>query len=78
MYRDLIEYVVKAMVDHPDEVVVSERRQGSSVQVEIRVHESDMGRVIGKRGRVVNALRTLVEILGSKYDTRVSLEVESK
>jgi hypothetical protein len=77
MYANFIEYVVKSMVDHPEDVTVSEQQDSNAVLVDVRVNEQDMGRVIGKNGRVVNALRTLVQILGTKHDARVSLEIHT-
>ncbi|HRQ32552.1 MAG TPA: KH domain-containing protein, partial [Anaerolineales bacterium] len=58
--KELIEYVVKSLVDHPDEVQVTQSGNGSRVRIELSVSKDDMGRVIGKGGRVANAIRAVV------------------
>jgi hypothetical protein len=75
MYKELVEYVVKSLVEYPDEVQVSESVSGGTVLIELSVAQSDMGRVIGKRGRVINAIRSIAQVLGSKQDKRVNIEV---
>jgi len=74
-FTELIEYIVKALVDHPEEVSVSEIDNGSSLILEVSVADDDMGRVIGKGGVVVNSIRTLVQVLATKKGKRVSLEI---
>jgi len=74
-FIELIEYIVKAIVDHPEEVSVSEIDNRSSLILEVSVAEDDMGRVIGKGGVVVNSIRTLVQVLATKKGKRVSLEI---
>lgn len=73
--KELVEYIAKSLVDHPDAVEVKEIQGTSAIIIELRVAESDMGRVIGKRGRVVNAMRALVEVLAARQGKRVTLEV---
>jgi uncharacterized protein len=73
--KELVEYIAKSLVDHPDAVQVKEIQGASAVIIELRVAESDMGRVIGKRGRVVNAMRALVEVIAARQGKRVTLEV---
>jgi uncharacterized protein len=75
MSTDLVEYIVKALVENPDEVVVSQSEDRSTVTVELQVAQEDMGRVIGKGGRVVNAIRTLAQIQAAKQGKRINLEV---
>lgn len=75
MYRDLVEFVVKSLVDNPDAVVVNEVEGQSSIVLEVSVNSNDMGRLIGKRGRVINAIRTLTQIQGARHGKRVSVEV---
>jgi predicted RNA-binding protein YlqC (UPF0109 family) len=74
-FKELVEYIVTSLVDNPDQVSVSESDQQNTVVLEISVASSDMGRVIGKGGRVVNSIRTLVQVLAAKQGKRVSLEV---
>ncbi|MBC7264232.1 MAG: KH domain-containing protein [Chloroflexi bacterium] len=73
--RALIEYIARSLVDYPDAVHV-ERISGTHTTIyELRVAPEDMGRVIGKQGRVVNAMRTLVRVAGSREGKRATLEV---
>ena len=74
-FKDLIEYMVSSLVDYPDEVSVHEVDEGNSVVLEISVAESDIGRVIGKRGSVVNGMRSLLQVLAAKQGKRVTLEI---
>lgn len=73
--KELVEYMTKSLVDHPDSVRVREIHGRSAVTLEVRVADSDMGRVIGKQGRVVNAMRSLVEVVASRQGKRVTLEI---
>lgn len=73
--KELVEYIAKSLVDYPDEVRVDVIDGSSSVVLELRVADSDMGRVIGKRGRVVNAIRTLVAVLADREGKRITVEV---
>jgi predicted RNA-binding protein YlqC (UPF0109 family) len=73
--RELVEFIAKSLVDDPSQVYVSEIEGESSVILEMRVGPEDMGRVIGKGGRTVNAMRTLVRVLAAKQGKRVTLEI---
>ena len=73
--KELVEYIVKGLVDQPDQVVVTEIRRGNSITLELRVAPDDMGRVIGKGGRVANAIRSLLRVVAVKDDTRVTLDI---
>ncbi len=73
--KELVEYIAKSLVDHPDAVAVKEIQEASAIIIELHVAEPDMGRVIGKRGRVVNAMRALVEVIAAREGKRVTLEV---
>jgi predicted RNA-binding protein YlqC (UPF0109 family) len=75
MYVELVEYVVKSLVDDPESVAVEDSRESGQVVLELRVAEPDMGRVIGKSGRVINAIRSIVQIAAAKKGERVSLEI---
>lgn len=71
--KDLVEYIAKSLVENPDEVSVKEVRGTSVMVLELHVGKDDMGRVIGKDGRVANAIRTLLRVAAS--DRRVVLEI---
>ena len=73
--KDLVEYVVKSLVESPDEVSIAEFDDENETVLELTVAGSDMGRVIGKSGRVINAIRTLAQVATAKQGTRVSVEL---
>jgi len=73
--KPLTEYIAKSLVDHPDEVAVDEIRHGNRVTLELSVAKDDMGRVIGKGGRVVNAIRTLLRVAADREGCQVTLDV---
>ena len=73
--KELVEFIAKSLVDDPSQVYVSEIEGENSVILELRVGPEDMGRVIGKGGRTVNAVRTLVRVLAAKQGKRVTLEI---
>jgi predicted RNA-binding protein YlqC (UPF0109 family) len=73
--KELIEYMAKALVDDPDSVQVEEIEGTSATIYELRVASEDMGRVIGKQGRVANAMRTLLRAAAARQGRRVTLEI---
>ena len=73
--KELIEYIAKSLVDDPSQVRVDEIEGTTSVVLELRVASEDMGRIIGKKGRVANAMRTLVRVVAAKQGKRVTLEI---
>jgi uncharacterized protein len=73
--KGLIEYIAKALVDHPEEVEVQEIKSGDRVRVELKVAQEDMGRVIGKNGRVANAIRALLRVASERKEKQATLEV---
>ena len=73
--KELVEVVAKALVDNPDEVVVTERTEGRNVIIELHVAPSDMGKVIGKQGRIAQAIRAVVKAASSKDNKRVDVEI---
>ncbi len=73
--KELVEFIVKSLVDDPSQVYVSEINGENAVILEVRVGPEDMGRVIGKDGRTVNAIRTLVKVLAARQGKRVTLEL---
>ena len=70
-----MEVLAKALVDHPDEVVVTETEKDNTTVVELRVSSTDMGKVIGKQGRIAKAIRSLVKAAASKDDRKVVVEI---
>lgn len=73
--KELVEIIAKALVDKPDEVVVSEHEDSSAIVVELKVAQSDMGKVIGKQGRIAKALRTVVKAASSKETKKVIVDI---
>ena len=73
--KELVEVIAKALVDNPDEVVVTEKTEGKYVTVELHVAASDMGKVIGKQGRIAKAIRSVVKAASSKDNKRVDVEI---
>ncbi|HKJ27813.1 MAG TPA: KH domain-containing protein [Anaerolineales bacterium] len=73
--QDLIEYIARSLVDDPTQVQVSERRYGSTTNVRLRVAKEDMGRVIGRNGRVANAMRVLLRVGAARKAKRVKLDI---
>lgn len=73
--KELVEYIAKSLVDDPSQVQVTEVMHGSTTILELQVAPEDMGRVIGRDGRVANAMRILVRVLAAKQDKRVNLDI---
>ena len=73
--KELVEVVAKALVDNPDEVVVTEKNEGRNTVIELHVAASDMGKVIGKQGRIAKAIRSVVKAASSKENQKVDLEI---
>lgn len=70
-----LEFVVKGLVDHPEKVLVSPKSQGDSTVFELRLDSSDVGRVIGKQGSTIHAIRGLLQVGSAKQGKRCSLEI---
>lgn len=73
--QDLIEYIALSLVDDPAQVRVSQTRQGSNVDIRLQVSKEDMGRVIGKSGKVANAMRILLRVSAAREGKRVTLDI---
>lgn len=73
--RELIEYVVKTLVDHPDDLHISEIEGERTIVFELRCHPDDVGKVIGKSGKTVGAIRTLLSTVAARQNKRAMLEV---
>ena len=73
--KELVEVIAKSLVDNPDEVVVTEKDTGKSLVLELKVASSDMGKVIGKQGRIAKAIRSVVKAAASKEDKQVIVDI---
>jgi RNA-binding protein (KH domain) len=75
MMKELVEIIAKALVEHPDAVSVSEVEGEQSIVLKLKVADDDMGKVIGKQGRIAKAIRTVIKAAATKEDKRVMLEI---
>ena len=73
--KDLVEYVVKSIVAEPDQVKITEETSDDGLLIKLEVAPDDKGRVIGRQGRVAQALRTLLRVKAARQETRVRLEI---
>jgi len=73
--KDLLEYIIKAIVAEPDAVKITEENSDDGLLIKLEVAPDDKGRVIGRQGRVAQALRTLLRVKAAKEETRVRLEI---
>jgi uncharacterized protein len=73
--KQLVELIIKSLVDHPESVQISETTGESVVILEIRVAPEDIGKVIGKEGRIANAIRTVVKAAAARTDKKVTVEI---
>ena len=73
--KELVEVIAKSLVDYPEEVVVTETENDKSIVVELHVASSDMGKVIGKQGRIAKAIRSVVKEAASKSDKKVVVDI---
>ncbi|MDO4615232.1 MAG: KH domain-containing protein [Lachnospiraceae bacterium] len=73
--KELVETIAKALVDHPEEVSVTEREEDGILKVELKVAPADMGKVIGRQGRIAKAIRSVVKAASTKTDQKVDVEI---
>ncbi len=73
--KELVEVIAKSLVDHPEEVVVTESETEKGIVLELKVAADDMGKVIGKQGRVAKSIRTVVKAAASREDKKVIVEI---
>lgn len=73
--KELVEVIAKSLVDYPEEVVVTETETNKAIVLELRVAQSDMGKVIGKQGRIAKAIRSVVKAAASKEDKKVTVDI---
>lgn len=74
--KELVEVIAKSLVDCPDEVVVTETETDKAVVIELHVAQSDMGKVIGKQGRIAKAIRAVVKAAAAKEDKKVNVDIK--
>ena len=73
--KELVEVIAKALVDNPEEVVVTESMKGEDTLIELKVSPADMGKVIGRQGRIAKAIRTVVKAASSKSSKKVIVDI---
>ena len=73
--EELVRFIAKSLVDHPDEVTVLMKEEGDVVTLELHVAEGDMGKVIGRQGRIAKAIRTVVKAASIKEDKKYMVEI---
>ena len=73
--RELVEVIAKALVDDPDSVICYRKTEGKTIVIEVRVADADMGKVIGKQGRIAKAIRSVVKTNVCKEDKKVVVDI---
>jgi len=73
--KELVEFIAKSIVNAPDDVVVTEEETEEGITLKLQVADDDKGRVIGKQGRIAEAIRSLIRVKAAKAGTRVNLEI---
>ncbi|HUU08528.1 MAG TPA: KH domain-containing protein [Dehalococcoidales bacterium] len=73
--KELVEYIAKSIVNVPDDVVITEEETEDGLTLKLQVNDEDKGRIIGRQGRVAQAMRTLLRVKAAKAGTRVNLEI---
>ncbi|MFC1869987.1 KH domain-containing protein [Chloroflexota bacterium] len=73
--KDLVEYIAKSIVNSPDDVVVTEETEEDVIRIKLQVADDDKGRVIGKQGRIAEAIRSLIRVKAAKQGTKATLEI---
>ena len=75
--KELVEVIAKALVEHPEEVTVRERKEGRIIKVDLYVAPSDMGKVIGRQGRIAKSIRSVVKAAATREDVVVDVNIDS-
>lgn len=76
MYKDLVEYLIKSLVDNTEAVTITETEDNDKTVITVKVDEKDMGRVIGKDGRIIKSIREIVRAYSAKNHAKVSVDIE--
>ena len=74
--KDLVEVIAKSLVDHPEEVVVNQTEESNAILVELKVAPSDMGKVIGRQGRIAKAIRVVMRAAATRTNSKISVEID--
>ena len=74
--KELVEVIAKALVDHPDQVMVTEVTENHTIILKLKVAEDDMGKIIGKQGRIAKAIRSVVKAASTKENMKVDVEIK--
>jgi predicted RNA-binding protein YlqC (UPF0109 family) len=74
--RELVLYMAGNLVDDPDQVTVTAEQRGSAVHLDLRVPQDELGKVIGRQGRIARAMRTIVMVAGTRHNVRASLDID--
>lgn len=75
--KDLLEYIVKHITDHPDDVIITLAEQDDAITASLRVNPEDMGRLIGKEGKTINAIRSLAKVIAVKEKKKLNVSIVS-
>ncbi len=78
MYKDLLEYIIKNLVNYPEDVEISQENLEQKIVLKLKVNKEDMGRVIGKEGRIIRSVREIIYAYSMKNHEKVSVEIEEK
>ena len=73
--KEVLHFLLKQLVDHPEDIAISEEEQNDKLVLTIRVHQDDMGKVIGKHGRIIRAVRDLVKLVATKHKSFVDIVI---
>jgi len=73
--KDTLDYFVRTLVDHPENIVIDERQDGEAIILTIHTHPEDTGKVIGKSGRIIRALRDLMKVIAAKRNIYIDVEI---
>lgn len=76
--KDIVEYVANRLVSHPEDITVEEYEDNGVVDIKLFVHSDDMGKIIGKQGRIANSIRSILKACAIKEQKKVNLEIDSK
>jgi predicted RNA-binding protein YlqC (UPF0109 family) len=75
--KELVEYIVKSMADHPEDVLLTEQENEGTVFLELKIASDDFGKIIGRNGNTINAIRTVVQVAASSRKKRARLDIVS-